>query len=210
MTPPEERKTVAGEKAFDKRQSPWPTRVSRRELLAAGAGCLVGLAGCLGDEAGEEDLVPNPVDLDGASCDACGMVISEHYGPSGQVFFAGSYPEGREGPAWFDSTRELFVDRFAAVDQGREPVATYVTDYSSVEYAIAQEGDDQYISTHVGDDTFVLATEAVFVVESGILGAMGPELLPFGSEEDGHDFADAQGGRVVDSEAITPDLVGRL
>lgn len=138
------------------------------------------------------------------------MVISQHYGPSGQVFYAGSYPEDRDGPVWFDSTRELFVDRFTAVDRGREPVATYVTDYSSVEYAIAEEDGDQYISTHVGDDTFVLATEAVFVVESDVLGAMGSELLPFGSEDDGKYFAETHGGGVVDYGEVTPELVGGL
>lgn len=195
--------------------SEWPSRVGRRQLLLAGAAGIPGipaLSGCLGD--GDDDgsePVPDPVSLDdGAACDACGMVIAEHYGPSGQVFYADDYPEDRDGPARFDSTRELFTARFAAEDRGHRPVATYVTDYSSVDYDLVEEGGDSHVSTHVGTETFVRADEAAFVVESGVLGAMGPELLPFGDRDDAESFAESNGGRVVDHEDVTPKLVGGL
>lgn len=195
--------------------SEWPSRVGRRRVLLAGTGAVAGLAvlsGCLGNDgdAGSEPA-PDPVALDdGAACDACGMVIAEHYGPSGQVFYGDDYPEGRDGPAWFDSTRELFTARFAAEDRGHRPVATYVTDYGSVDYEIVEEDGDRYVSAHVGAETFARADDAAFVVESDVLGAMGPELLPFGDRNDAESFAESNGGRVVDHGEITPELVGGL
>lgn len=186
-------------------------RCTRREVLVgaalAGAGSI---AGCLGDEDVPEEA-PEPVALDGGKlCDVCGMVIEDHFGPNGQVFYADEYPPGREGPAWYDSVRELFVDRFAQEERGHEPVATYVVDYARVDYEVREQGGTGYLSTHVEADSFVDAEDVVFVVESAVEGAMGPDLVPFTDEGVAESFVDAEGGRIAEYDDVTLDLLNEL
>lgn len=62
-----------------RRCPPW------RVLAATGAAVAVGLAGCLEDNDAAEPA--DPIDLlNGETCDTCGMVIEDHYGPAGQLF----------------------------------------------------------------------------------------------------------------------------
>lgn len=191
-------------------------RSSRRAVLGgiatAATVALGGLAGCLGDgEASTPAESPEPVALDGGrACDACGMVIADHGGPSGQVFYAGDHPPDRDGPAWYDSLTELVTDRATAVDRGRDPVATYVTDYAAVEYEITEAGGDRVISSHVAPASFVDWDDAVFAVETGVVGAMGPELIPFSERPAAESFVDTEGGRVVEPDAVTVELVMSL
>lgn len=186
--------------------------LSRRRLLCgtAGLGGLA-LAGCLGDGGTAEAEPPDPISLgDGRACDVCGMVIESGYGPNGQVAYDGDYPPDREGPAHYDSVRELYVDRFAQVDRGTDPIATYVTDYSVVDYDIEVRDGKRYITGAVAPETFVAAADAVFVVETGIQGAMGPDLLPFSRRADAESVVEAEGGRIVTNEDVTPDLLASL
>ena len=185
-------------------------RCGRRTLLAGvAAGAVGGLGGCLGED-DESPATHDPIALDGGkACDVCGMVIADHHGPNGQVFFDGDYPAGRDGPGWYDSVTELLTDLETAASRGHEPVATYVSDYGAVAYDVREQGDDRVISTHVAADTFVDAEDAVYVVESGVLGAMGPDLIPFGDHASADAFVDAEGGRTVDFEAAA-DIAGSL
>ena len=185
-------------------------RCSRRQVLAgAGLAGVGSLAGCLGDDDGTEEA-PDPVALDdGKQCDVCGMVIEEHFGPNGQVFYE-NHPEDRNGPAWYDSVRELFVDRFAQEERGRDPLATYVIDYARVDYEVIEQDERNYLSTHVEAGSFVEAEDAVFVVESGVEGAMGPDLVPFSDEGAAEAFVDAEGRRVVEYDEVTLELLNDL
>lgn len=137
------------------------------------------------------------------------MVVSEGYGPNGQVFFEGDYPADRDGPAWYDSVRELYLDRFARTDRGDGPLATYVTDYAAFDYEVEARDGDRYVTGSVAPGTFVEAAEAVFVVDSGVEGAMGPELLPF-RRRAAEAFVDAEGGELLAAADVTAALVNSL
>lgn len=186
--------------------------LTRRTVLGATAAGVAGLAGCLGS--GEESTPtepPDPVALDGSkACDACGMIIAEGYGPNGQTYFQGDYPRDRDGPAWYDSVRELYVDRFGRADRGTDAVATYVTDYATFDYEVEARNGDRFVTGSVDPGTFVRAAEAVFVVDSGVQGAMGPDLLPFGERAAAEAFVDGEGGEIVAAGDVTPDLVSSI
>ncbi|WP_336136684.1 nitrous oxide reductase accessory protein NosL [Natronomonas amylolytica] len=149
----------------------------------AGLGA-VALAGCLGGGEETPAETPDPIALDdGRTCDVCGMVIAEGYGPNGQVAYDGDYPPDREGPAHYDSVRELYADRFAQADRGTDALVTYVTDYSTVDYELETRDGDRYITGSVAADTFAEAAEVVFVVDSGVQGAMGADFPALFSAE---------------------------
>lgn len=176
-------------------------------IVLAGA---VGLAGCSGDEPASADP-PDPVVLgEGKACDVCGMIIEGSYGPNGQVDYDGDYPPDRDGPAYYDSVRELYFDRFARQRRGIEPIVTYVTDYASVDYDVETRDGDRYITGSVAPETFLEADEAVYVVESGVQGAMGADLLPFDTLDAADSFVETHGGRVVSADDVTRELVESL
>ncbi|MFC7114787.1 nitrous oxide reductase accessory protein NosL [Natronoarchaeum sp. GCM10025703] len=181
-----------------------PTR--RRMLALAGAGTVAVLAGCLGDD----EAAPEPIALDaGQSCDQCGMVIEEHPGPTGQVFFE-DHPEDRDGPAHFCSGVCTYRYRFDAEDRGETPIVTYLTDYSTVEYTVSGEGESQFISAHLQADEYADETDLNFVAGSDVRGAMGEDLIPFGEATDADSFADEYGGQVITHDEITRELIDSL
>jgi nitrous oxide reductase accessory protein NosL len=188
-----------------------PRRSVLRGALTAATVGIGAIAGCLGDEAPTTTEPPDPIALGhGKACDACGMLIVDHGGPNGQVFYVGDHPQGRDGPAWYDSLTELVTDRASAIDRGREPVATYVTDYAAVEYEITEAGGDRVISSHVAAESFVDWEDAVYAVETGVVGAMGPDVIPFTDPAAAESFVGAEGGRVVEPDAVTVELVSSL
>ncbi|MXV63203.1 nitrous oxide reductase accessory protein NosL [Natronorubrum sp. JWXQ-INN-674] len=179
-------------------------RCSRRRLLAGTASlAAAGLAGCLGDE-GTDDSPAEPISLaDGQSCDACGMVIADHFGPAGQLFYADGRPEERDGPLRYDSLSELVVARDEHEAQGGELRGAFVTDYSSVDYDLAEHDGTPHISTHAEEAAFADATELYYVVESDVHGAMGPDLLPFSDRGDAERVADDHGGDVREWDELS-------
>ena len=175
--------------------------VTRRRFLA-GSGAMIVAAGCIGDD--EQTSAVEPIDLDdGQTCDVCGMVIADHYGPNAQVFYAEDRPEDRDGPAWFDSVREMLVFDEEQRARGGEPLGYFVTDYSAVEYELIDENGDRFISSHVEAGDFVDAEDAVFVVDSPVQGAMGPDHFPFEDRDDADNFAAEEGGTVRIWDALT-------
>ena len=190
------------------RSSPPPRDASctRRTVVAATAGLSLGLAGCLGGDGGE---APAAVTLsEEASCDVCGMVISQHPGPTAEIFYADERPAGHDNPARFDSTWEAFQFDFEHEDWSRE--AFYVTDYSAVDYEIRTDGDQQVISTHYDAASFVDATAVTFVAGSAVLGAMGKDLIGFSERADAESFQADHGGDVVGFDEVTPELLSTL
>lgn len=184
-----------------------PTR--RRMLALAGASAGTLLAGCLGDSSPAE--APDPIALEGGlQCDVCGMVIGEHFGPNGQLFYEDFEPGGHENPARFDALEAcLFPYLFQQDQQGRSPIAAYATDYSAVEYTLETIDEQTYISTHTTADSFAPAETLNYVVDSSLQGAMGPDFFPFGDRADAEDVAGEFGGRVIGFEKISTDLLGQ-
>lgn len=172
--------------------------ISRRRVLA-GAAVVAGttLAGCLeDDEVADEPVAPIDLD-DGQECDVCGMVIEDHYGPAGQLFYADGGPDGRDGPARFDSVTELVVYHNEQAARDRALRSAFVTDYSSVDYDLEERDGTLYISSHVAADRFADATTLSFVVDSAVEGAMGQEFIPFDDDADAEAFVDEHGGEVL-------------
>ncbi|OVE83828.1 nitrous oxide reductase accessory protein NosL [Natronolimnobius baerhuensis] len=177
----------------------------RRILTGLGGVAAVALAGCLEDDETDADAPAEPVALtDGQSCDVCGMVIADHYGPAGQLFYADGEPDDRDGPAWFDSLAELLVYHNERVQRGWELREAFVTDYSSVDYDLLEREGTTYVSSHVEAAAFADATALSYVVDSGIEGAMGEDLLPFADEDDAAALVDEYGGEVRSWDELTP------
>jgi len=185
--------------------------VTRRTVLAAGAStAAVALAGCTSSSFGGGSA-PDPIALDAdQACDNCGMIIQKHPGPVGQVFFRDNAPEGHDNPAYFDALKQcMFPYRLERENMGWNVVAQYVTDYSSVDYSVTTEGGESYVSSHVGADAFAPAEDLYYVVGSEVLGAMGPDFVPFSEEADATAFADEYGGDIVEYGDIGEGLIGQ-
>ncbi|ELZ42074.1 nitrous oxide reductase accessory protein NosL [Halorubrum tebenquichense] len=182
--------------------SPVPVRpetVPRRRLLAgvAAAGA-VAVAGCAGDGSNAAD--PVSIDDDRA-CDQCGMVIADHPGTVGQVHFEDDEPEGGR-PAQFCSATCAYTYRFDAEDEGRTALATFLTDYSAVDQAVFEEGGDTMFSSHVESEAFGRETALTVVARSEVIGAMGPDLIPFSDEGDVDEFVAEYGGEAMPASDV--------
>ena len=176
---------------------------SRRRVLGGIAGGVpFVLAGCLGGGGDGDEASIEPVSLDGErACDQCGMIVEDHPGPVGQVHFADDEPEGGR-PAQFCSSVCTYTYRFDAEDAGRDPLVTFLTDYSRVDQEVFEEGSDVMFSSHVEPSAFSRSTDLTVVADSDVAGAMGPELIPFGEAADVESFVDDYGGEPLDAEAV--------
>jgi len=189
---------------------------SRRHAIhAIGAGIAMGLTGCLG---GSGESVPDPVDMSGQKTDyQGGMVIGDHGGPNGQIFYADAHPEPKQGPAeesedtahlaWFHTLAHgLFPYHFDMVDDGAEATAIYVTDYSRVDWDIPEETERKKMPAPTAPDTFRDATGVTYAVETDVMGGMGPDLIPFSETEEAETFADEHSGRTIEYDDIDRQL----
>jgi nitrous oxide reductase accessory protein NosL len=128
------------------------------------------------------------------------------------VFFADESPEGHENPARFDALKQcLFPYTMEREQRGWTVEAVYVTDYSTVEYDFSGDGQPRgsYISSHVAPESFALAEDLHYVVESDIRGAMGQDFVPFSVRSDAEAFVDEYQGHIVRYDDIGPALVGK-
>lgn len=187
------------------------TKTTRRNFvsLLAGVGFASTTTGCLG---GDEEL-PEPISLDaGQSCDFCGMVIQDHYGPVGQTYYRDNVPEGRadDQPAWFCSNVCLFDFYFERRQQGWEPLVHYTTDYSAVDYEVKEEQERLTLTAHPEAENFVNGEDTTVVVDSEVEGAMGPSLVPFTDDEDATAFQEEYGGDVLGFGDVSQQLVDSL
>lgn len=173
---------------------------TRRTVLAATA--LVALAGCMGDD--EEAVeIPDPVSLNERQvCDSCGMVIADHPGPDGEIYYREGRPEDRDGPAWFCSIDCMNSYNSEKVRLGWEPIVSYTTDYSAVDYEIVKQGGDTYISSHPEQEAFADVEDLAYVVDTAIEGAMGATPVPFSTRDEAEAFADEHDGSVVEWDAV--------
>ena len=185
--------------------------VGRRSILrTGGVAVATALAGCLGGGGGGGE-VPSPTAIEsGAQCDVCGMVIPNHPGPNGQLFYRDHRPQTHDNPAWFDSLKACFFPYYFEKDRLDWTLAVgYVTDYSAVDYDLQDSGGETYISSHTEPASFADATAVSYVVGSDVVGAMGPDFIPFSAAADADSFAAEHGGQVLPFEDIDPELLGR-
>lgn len=183
----------------------------RRFLEAVGATGLAVLAGCTG-RADRATETPEPISLAGGKQDdQGGMTIGEHFGPNGQIFYRDHEPAGHPNPAWFHTLAlGLFPYYFEHERLGWEAHVVYVTDYSRVDYTLADVGGQTFISSHLAPETFGTAPAMQYVAGSDVLGAMGPELIPFGDPADAESFRAEHGGARVAFDDITEERLEHL
>ena len=148
--------------------------------LAVTAMVAITVSACSEQEAKIE--VPKPVALtEEAAGHYCNMTILEHTGPKAQIFLANN-----PNPIWFSQVRDG-IAFLRSPEEHYETAAVYVNDMGK-----ATEWD------FPGDDTWIDAQQAWFVIESRKTGGMGtPEVIPFGSEQIASTFVDENGGTVV-------------
>jgi nitrous oxide reductase accessory protein NosL len=184
--------------------------MDRRTALRtlATVACGGSLAGCSGGSGGGEPT-PTPVALSGQKRDdRGGMVIGNHGGPNGQIFYADNSPAGHDNPAWFHTLAfGLFPYYFERRRDGWTATAIYVTDYSTVDYTVTDGERRSYMPAPTAAETFGDATGMTYVVESGVSGGMGAELFPFSAAGDARSFVEEYGGRTVAFDGVTPELV---
>lgn len=173
----------------------------RRALTGIGAGLVTAAAGCLGGSSGGGESI-TPVSIaDDQACDQCGMIIVDHPGTVGQVHFEDDEPEGGR-PAQFCSATCTYRYRFDAEDAGRTPVVTFLTDYSAVDQEVYEEGSDTMFSSHTDADAFARTTALTVVARSEIIGAMGPNLVPFSETADVESFIAEYGGESIPATEV--------
>jgi len=176
-----------------------PLSVSRRRLLAGvGAGLSLAAAGCLGDESASI----TPVSLDGErACDQCGMIIADHPGPVGQIHFEDDEPEGGRPGQFCSSTLHVHLPvrrRGRGTNRpGGVPHRLLARRSGGV-----SGGSDTMFSSHVEREAFSRMIDLTVVARSEVVGAMGPELISFGEEEDVESFVEEYGGEPMAAEDV--------
>jgi nitrous oxide reductase accessory protein NosL len=171
---------------------------------------IVLLGGCTGGN-GKNQPTPDPVSLASPKkCDVCGMVIEEHHGPGGQIFYRDHRPENHAEPFRFDSLKQgLLPFYFDHKNRGWVPRAIYVTDYSQFDYTVKSVEKRSYIETSVDTGTFSPVEEVVFVVGSRVHGAMGPDFIPFSDRKQARAFRKEFGGTMKKWDEISRDDLTR-
>lgn len=160
--------------------------LSRLGILCA-ALALLALAACK-----EEAEPPAPHTLtDAAVGRYCGMMLTEHDGPKGQILL-----EGIDEPVWFSSARDALAFTFLP-EEPKDIAAIYVSDMGA-----ATTWADP------GADNWTDARAASFVIGSTAQGGMGgAEAVPFADPAKAAAFAAEHGGEVVAFDAIPADYV---
>lgn len=170
-----------------------PTR--RRYLVATATLTAVSLAGCASDD------TPAPAEIDDDSCAECGMVLRDQPGPVGQAYF-----DPDDDPSMYCSSSCTYRNR---LDRDDDPVVTYLTDYSAVDYEVT--GDESLLlSAHFEVDAFETESELDLVVASDVEGAMGPSLVPFSDSDDAAAFQQQYGGDIVPATEVTEDTMSAV
>lgn len=160
-------------------------RASLAALLLAAT-----LSACDGSENIAE--APPPAEIAGdVSGYFCGMLLTEHGGPKGQIHL-----KSQDEPVWFSSVRDTVAFTMLK-EEPKDIVAIYVNDMGKARNWERPE-----------PDTWIDARGAWFVIESRRVGGMGlPEAVPFGSSAAAESFAAENGGRVVRLADISADYV---
>lgn len=149
----------------------------------------VALAGC-GEEAAGPPPPPHKLTAEAVG-HYCGMNLTEHQGPKGQILL-----KSQAAPVWFSSARDAFA--YTMLDEEAKDVrAIYVSDMAK---APSWESP--------GGDNWIEARQALFVIGSRRQSGMGaPETVPFSDRAAAERFAAENGGRVVAFAEVPHDYV---
>ncbi|MFY0989165.1 nitrous oxide reductase accessory protein NosL [Halomonas sp. C05BenzN] len=162
----------------------------RRFIIVLGGVTLAGLAGCGGEEEVAAACEPRPF-RDDDECAVCGMFIAGFAGPKAQARL-------RDGRLLtFCSTSDLFV-WLLQPDSVPQLRRAYVHDMGATEWE------------RPSDDAFIPADVAVYVTEQPLMGAMGPTLASFGSEEAARAFMAEHEGRLLAYEEVDVQVLNDL
>src|SRR5690606_19666211 len=150
----------------------------------------MGLSACEGDAppAAPPPAAEAPLEATGHYC---GMLLSEHAGPKGQIHLA-----SRGEPLWFTSVRDT-IAFLRLPEEPRDITAIYVNDMGR-----AQQWDQP------GPGTWIRLEEALLVIESDRVGGMGaPEAVPFSDRAAAEAYVGEHGGRILRLAEIPDDYV---
>ncbi|MBF0179381.1 MAG: nitrous oxide reductase accessory protein NosL [Magnetococcales bacterium] len=133
-----------------------------------------------------EEKIPAPLEPTAAAKGFyCGMALTEHSGPKGQLHVA-----GEKEVLWFSSVRDAFA---YLKNEGatRRIVAFYVNDMGRANWDHPQPG------------TWIPGREARYLVASDKNGGMGvPEIIPFADPATAQEWQSKHGGRVVSHDEV--------
>ncbi|MGO9357186.1 MAG: nitrous oxide reductase accessory protein NosL [Xanthobacteraceae bacterium] len=148
------------------------------------------LAACKRDDPAAEAPRPREV-TDASVAQFCGMTLTEHAGPKGQIFV-----RGLPDPYWFATVRDAFA--FTMLPEAPKAIsAIYVSDM-----ARAKNWDQPE------PGMWVEAHQAYFVIGSRRRSGMdSEEAIPFSDAAAARAFADANGGRVVGFAEMPRDYI---
>lgn len=152
-------------------------------LAALAAGLLVACSPSGGSGGG---LVA--VDFDkNTTCSLDGMLLADYPGPKAQIHYA-----DRPEPEFFCDTMEMF-GIYLKPEQVRPVKALFVQDMGKADWDQPQ-------------GAWIDAKGAWYVVGSSRHGSMGPTVASFALEADAQKFADKHGGKLLNFDAVTPDM----
>lgn len=166
----------------------WPLLAALAMLLASALA-----AGC-GSDTAVAETPTQPVSVIPAQARGhyCGMYLSEHAGPKGQIRV-----RDLAAPLWFTSIREVF-SFLSAPDEPKAVTGVYVQDMGH------RQTDGGF-----GPDAWIDARTAWYVIGSATPGpAEADDAVPFARRDQAEAFRAAHGGRVV-SFAAMPDTFVR-
>ncbi|MDX2320829.1 MAG: nitrous oxide reductase accessory protein NosL [Moritella sp.] len=147
------------------------------------------LVGC-SEDTSKQEMVRQAVAIEQADeCHLCGMIISNFPGPKGEHFSSNT-----ESINKFCSTRDLF-SFILQPENKRQVKEVFVHDMSKTPWATP------------GDEHFIDARTAWFVIGSSQKGAMGKTLGSFSSKVDAGVFIEEFGGQLYAFDDITIDIL---
>ncbi|MFV3077917.1 nitrous oxide reductase accessory protein NosL [Niveispirillum fermenti] len=162
----------------------------KSQMLAAMLLGMGFLSGCGAEPPHEPPVVPAAITADAVG-QYCGMNLSDHPGPKGQVHL-----RSRGTPVWLTSVRDTFAFLMLP-DEPKNVRAAFVSDMGGT------TGPDKADPTR-----WVAVQEAWYVAGAEAPAAMtGAELYPFSKEADARDFIHVYGGQLRRFADIRPDDV---
>lgn len=151
-------------------------------LLMLGVGC--------SDQSAQQEMVHRAVTIEQADeCHLCGMIIKNYPGPKGE-----NYSTGSDTAKKFCSTRDLFA-YILQPENIRQVKEVYVHDMAKTPWEAP------------GDEHFIDARKAWFVIGSTQKGAMGNTLASFSEKSDAEAFIKEFGGTLHIFDEITIDMI---
>jgi copper chaperone NosL len=150
---------------------------------------LLAVTACKQDSAQDTTALPLTAEAVGHYCQ---MNLLEHEGPKAQAHLAGL----PGAPLFFSQVRDV-VAYTRMPEQSHEILTVWVNDMGALDATWNAPGPTNWIA----------AEDAVYVVGGRAVGGMGaPEIVPFSKPEDAAQFAETNGGQVMQLSEI-PDSV---